>query len=104
MKDGRPDKNFRYCENCRSVIPIAVTRMESVTEPLGSLEGKQPTFEVVSSSRSRKRRNKNSFEPTEEPVPLLNNKKDTELESLLKSHNAILVSYSDSNVEEQEEY
>ena len=92
--------HFRYCNNCKSIIPKSMTRMESIIEPLGSLAGKSPTFEVAVKRRRIKRIN--SFEPTEEPTPLLNGKKDTELESLLNEHNAILVSVSDDNVEEND--
>lgn len=92
--------HFRYCDNCKSIIPKNLTRMESITEPLGSLAGKSPTFEVAIKRRRINRTN--SFEPTEEPIPLLNNKKDTELESLLQEHNAILVSCVDENTDMEE--
>lgn len=71
--------------------------MDSITEQLGSLAGKQPTFEVAV-SRRKSRRNTNSFEPTEDPVPLLNNKPDKDLEILLTG-NAILVSCIDENTD-----
>jgi hypothetical protein len=94
--------HYRYCNNCKSIIPKNMTRLESITEPLGSLAGKSPTFEVAVKRRRIKRTN--SFEPTEEPVPLLNGKPDKDLENLLVQHNGILVSVSDDNVGENEEY
>ena len=53
-------------------------RFESRTEPLGSLTGKQPTFEAA----SHRKRN-NAYEPTEEPIPKFGNFEDTDLKEMV---------------------
>ena len=104
MEDGREDKGFRSCPNCTRVIPKNLTRYTNIeTEPLGSLSGKSPTYEVAVTKR-RSRKNSTGLEPTEDQVPKLNNKPDTELESLLSEHNGILLSCVDDNVSEEQEY
>lgn len=95
------DSSMKICPVCKFIVKKTQMRFESTTVPLGSLSGKSPTYEVVEKRRSRSRINR-SFEPTEEPIPLLNNKRDTELESLLQEHNGILISCTDENTDMEE--
>jgi len=103
LVEYKPDSHFKLCPECGKIIDKNRMTHESITEPLGSLVGKKPTFEIAETRRRIKRTS--SFEPTEEEVPLLNGKRDRDLESLLSEHNGILVSVSDDNVDmEEQEY
>ena len=89
------DSSMKICPVCKFIVKKTQMRFESVTEPLGSLSGKSPTYEVV--EHRRRTTINREFEPTEEAPPLLNGKKDSDLKML--SGNAILVSYSDENTD-----
>jgi NMD protein affecting ribosome stability and mRNA decay len=96
------DEHFKICNCCGSIYNIRMLRYESLPEPLGSRGSGAVKFEVVESSKHRRSRVNRDSEPTEDPAPLLNGKKDADLEILL-SGNAILVSCVDNNVQEIEE-
>ena len=73
-----PDPHdIRKCPPCLSVISQNTMRFESRTEPLGSLTGKQPTFEAA-----LHRKRTNGYGPTEEPIPKFGNFEDTDLKLL----------------------
>jgi MCM P-loop domain len=83
-------------------IPLSKYAISEV-QPLGFKGDFGPVSYEVVEHRRRSRRT-NSFEPTEDPIPLLNGKPDKDLENLLSEHNGILVSVTDDNTEIEEEY
>ena len=100
------DPSMKICPACHTIVSKDRMRFFSQTEPLGSLAGKKPTFEVAEKRRTRSRRNVDSLSPTEDEIPKLNGQPDKDLEILL-SGNAILVSCTDTNADmdsEGEEY
>jgi hypothetical protein len=60
-------------------------------------KSRESNFEVVE-SRRRSSRSRNMFQPTEDPIPLLGNKPDKELESLLKDRGGIVTNITDDNI------
>lgn len=103
LNDGRIDIGFMKCENCQAVISKKTMKHKGETIALGSVQyGGQATFESVV-SRRRIKRDRNTFEPTEEPIPLLAGKRDTELEAMLKDRGGQIISITDSGEEEEED-
>jgi len=91
--------HYRYCNNCKSIIPKNMTRIDSITEPLGSLAGKSPSFEIVSSSRSRKRNrgDEDVFQVKDFPLA---GKEDKDLRYF--ANQGFIVAVNDSNIDIQE--
>jgi hypothetical protein len=100
---GIPDNNFMQCSNCQAVISKKQMKHSSEITALGTVQyGGRAVFEPVV-SRRRIKRDRNAFEPTEDPIPLLAGQPDKELEAMLKEHNAILLSVTDSGEDEEED-
>lgn len=96
-------EHFKVCGYCGTIYDKRHLRYESLPQPLGIHGIGKVKFEVVE-YRRRTRVDRDSFEPTEEPIPFLNGKPDRDLENLLSEHNGILVSCVDENVESEQNY
>jgi len=105
LNTGVTENNFMKCENCQAVISKLKMKYQGEVIALGSVQygGKTAVFESVVSRRRSIKRATNSFEPTEDPIPLLAGKPDTELEALLKDRGGSITYIEDSNSDIEEE-
>lgn len=102
MDNGRPDKGFRQCPECNDIIPVKLTRMESLTQPLGSGSIGEPIFEVANPSKSRSRKYRELEENQVfkvEDYPLAG-KEDKDLRYF--ANQGIILSVNDENVDTTE--
>ena len=86
-------------------LSISKLRMkyQSIVGVLGNVQGvASPNYEVLESRRRIKKDKNNAFEPTEDPIPKLAGKPDTDLEAMLKDRPGIITALVDSDTTEQE--
>lgn len=85
-------------------LSISKLRMkyQSIVGVLGNVQGvASPNYEVVE-SRIKKDKN-NAFEPTEDHIPKLAGKPDTDLEAMLKDRGGTITFIQDTGEDEEEE-
>lgn len=87
-------------------LSISKLRMkyQSIVGVLGNVQGvASPNYEVVESRRRIKKGKNNPFEPTEDPIPKLAGKPDTDLEAMLKDRGGTITFIKDTGEDEDEE-
>ena len=91
------DSSMKICPVCKFIVKKNQMRFESVTSPLGSLDGKSPTFEVVSKRRQTRvnRGNDDTFNVKDYPLA---GKEDSDLRHF--ANQGFIVSVQDSGNDE----